>query len=143
MPFLRGEAPAAWRDCVISEYDYSITQMARILGVEPRAAVLFMVADQRWKLIHAEGFRPLLFDLESDPEEFTDLGESAEHEGVRQMMYDRLFRWARRHAQRTTRSDRQIVGMQGGATRRGILLGVYDGSEVDPELVAKYRPGRL
>lgn len=41
-----------------------------------RHAVLFMVADHHWKLIHAEGYRPMLYDLENDPNEFEDLGEN-------------------------------------------------------------------
>ena len=40
-------------------------------------ARLFMVTDGRWKLIHAEGFRPMLYDMERDPEEFHDLGGEA------------------------------------------------------------------
>ena len=33
-----------------------------------------MVSDGRWKYIHASGFRPMLYDLESDPQEFDDRG---------------------------------------------------------------------
>ena len=36
---------------------------------------LFMVFDGRWKYIHASGFRPMLYDLQSDPQELTDRGE--------------------------------------------------------------------
>ncbi len=140
LPFLRGRLPADWRDFVISEYNYSVTPMAAKLGVEPRDAVLFMVADTRWKLIHAEGFRrPMLFDLENDPNELEDLGADPAREDVRAVMYEKLFRWSRRHAQRTTRSEQEIEAMRGRSRRRGILLGVYDGSEVPPDLTAKYR----
>ena len=27
-----------------------------------------------WKIIHAEGFRPILFDLDNNPDELIDLG---------------------------------------------------------------------
>ncbi len=143
LPFLHGRPPTDWRSFVISEYNYSVTPMAVKLGVEPKDAVLFMVADHRWKLIHTEGFdRPMLFDLENDPNEFEDLGESPAHEPVRQIMYEKLFRWTRRHAQRTTRSETDILDMRGKSRRKGVLLGVYDGSEVPEELSAKYR-GKL
>ncbi|MEM8949008.1 MAG: sulfatase-like hydrolase/transferase [Pseudomonadota bacterium] len=143
LPFLYGQPPGTWRTYVISEYNYSVTPMAAKLGVEPRDAVLFMVADAKWKLIHAEGFdRPMLFDLVNDPNEFEDLGESAAHAEVRAMMYDKLFQWTRRHAQRTTCSEADILGMRGKSRRKGVLLGVYDGSEVPAELSEKYR-GRL
>jgi arylsulfatase A-like enzyme len=140
-PLLHGKpVPDEWREFAISEFDYSATQMAVNLGLEPRDARLFMVADKRWKLMHAEGgFRPMLFDLQNDPDEFNDLGDSAEHESVIDMMYERLGRWARRMSQRTTRSEEDIKAMRGGSRRRGVLLGMYDGTEVDPELSLKYR----
>ena len=73
-PSCAAQAPAQWRRFAISEYDYSLQPVAAKLGVEPRDARLFMVADKRWKLIHALGFRPMLYDLETDPNEFRDLG---------------------------------------------------------------------
>ena len=51
VPFLRGSPPAEWRRFAISEYDYSLLPVAAELGVEPRDARLFMVADKRWKLV--------------------------------------------------------------------------------------------
>ncbi len=75
MPFLHGEIPEEWRDFVISEYDYSMTVLPDRLGVSAKQARLFMVADKRWKFMHAEGgFRPMLFDMENDPDELRDLG---------------------------------------------------------------------
>ncbi len=139
LPFLYGQSPRD-REFVISEYNYSVTPMAAKLGVEPKDAVLYMVADVRWKLIHAEGFsRPMLFDLKNDPNEFEDLGEDPAYEDIRAMMYERLFRWSRRHAQRTTRSNADIMAMRGSSRRKGVLLGLYDGNEVPAELTAKYR----
>ena len=139
-PFLRGETPEEWRDFAVSEYDYSATPMAVKLGVEPKDARLFMIADKRWKFMHAEGgMRPMLFDMENDPEEYVDLGASADHADIVDMMYRRLAVWARRMSQRTAISDDQIKAGRGGSRRKGILLGLYDGSEVDEELTVKYR----
>ncbi len=90
---------------MICEYDYSATPLADRLGVSAREAVMFMVADKRWKLVHCEGgFRPMLFDLQNDPDELVDLGGSEAHGEVIDEMYDKLFEWARRPSQRTTRS---------------------------------------
>ena len=90
--------------------------------------------------MHAEGgMRPMLFDMENDPDEYVDLGSSADHAGIIDMMYRRLAVWARRMAQRTAISDDQIKAGRGGSRRKGILLGLYDGSEVDEELTVKYR----
>ncbi len=89
-----------------------------------RDAVMFMIADKRWKMVHCEGgYRPLLFDLENDPDELTDLGDSDEHAEVIETLYDKLFAWTRRPSQRTTRSEAQLIEMRTSSGRRGIVLG--------------------
>ncbi len=139
LPWLRGETPE-WRRYAISEYDYSGRSQCVELGLSPKDARLFMVFDGRYKLIHAEGgFRPILFDLETDPDEFHDLGESAAHKGEIDRLYGYLAEWGRRCAQRVTKSDAQIIAGRGGSLRKGILMFLVDGSEVDAGLSAKYR----
>ncbi|MEW9921581.1 sulfatase-like hydrolase/transferase [Marimonas sp. MJW-29] len=139
LPWLRGERPA-WRDFVISEYDYSATGQAVKLGVAPRDARLFMVYDGRFKLMHAEGgFRPMLFDLDTDPEEFHDLAKAGTHEAEIARLYEMLSRWGRRMSQRVTMSDADIDAKRGASLRRGILPFLYDGAEVPGELTEKYR----
>ena len=140
MPWTRGEVPTEWRDFVISEYDYSVTPRAEALGVTPRDARMFMVFDGRWKLIHFEGgFRPMLFDLETDPDEFADLGAMEEYAPQIDRMYAYLGQWGRRMAQRVTRSDADIKAMRGASMRRGILPFLVDGSEVPEAFTQKYR----
>lgn len=46
-------------------------------------AGMYMIRKGRWKYVHYVGHRPQLFDLEADPHEGTDLGESADHAAVR------------------------------------------------------------
>jgi len=139
MPWLRGETPR-WRECVISEYDYSVTPLCGKLGLEPRDARLFMVFDGRHKLIHAEGgFRPMLFDLLEDPEEFRDLAKGETHQAEIARLYDHLAEWGRRMSQRITKSEEDIRAMRGRSARRGILPFLVDGSEVPGELTERYR----
>ncbi len=138
-PYLRGETPEAWRDVVISEYDYSTTPMAAQLGVSPRDARLFMLFDGRWKYIHAEGFRPMLFDLLNDPQELRDLGADPRYKEIRARMAERLATWARRPSQRTTQSEAQILDRRQGGSDTGVVLGLYNGSEIDPSLTENYR----
>ena len=109
------------------------------LGLEPRDARLFMVFDGRFKLIHAEGgFRPMLFDLETDPEEFHDLAKTDAHQAEIDRLYGYLAQWGRRLSQRVTKSEDDIKAMRGKSGRRGILPFLYDGSEVPEELIQKY-----
>jgi len=139
LPWLRAEKPA-WRDYVISEYDYSVTPQAAKLGLAPKDARLFMVFDGRWKLIHAEGgFRPMLFDLHSDPQELIDLAKDTTQHPQAERLYDMLHTWSRRVSQRVTRSDADIVAMRGKSLRRGVLPFLADGTEVPKDLTAKYR----
>ena len=160
LPYLYGNEKShgedkAHRQFVISEFDYSATPMAAKLGLEPDDARLFMVADKRWKFMHAEGgFRPMLFDMENDPNELHDLAgaaeafsteststesseqEASEYQNIIDLMYARLSSWALRSSQRNTKSSSDIKNMRGKSRRKGILLGVVDGSELDDEILA-------
>lgn len=139
LPWLNGDTPE-WREFVISEYDYSATAMSVELGVEPRDARLFMVYDGRYKMMHAEGgFRPMLFDLHSDPEEFHDLAKGDANSEDIDRLYGYLAHWGRRMSQRVTKSDDDIKSMRGRSLRRGILPFLVDGSEVPDALLEKYK----
>ena len=139
MPWLRGERVGDWRRFAVSEYDYSATPQCEALGLEPRDARLFMVFDGRHKLMHAEGgFRPMLFDLEEDPDEFRDLAKTDEGAEAAARLYGLLAQWGRRLSQRVTKSEDDIKAMRGRSARRGVLPFLYDGSEVSAELTGKY-----
>jgi len=139
MPLLRGEPPKHWREFVISEYDYSMLPAAANLNVAPRDARLFMVADKRWKMVYALGFRPMLYDLMSDPEEFCDCGADADHAGERRRLEGALLAWGLRLSQRATRSEEQIRKARGTSQRKGILIGVWDEADLADELWDAYR----
>lgn len=139
LPWLRGETPE-WRSAVFSEFDYSVTPQAVKLGLEPKDCRLFMVFDGRWKMMHAEGgFRPMLFDLQNDPEEFDDLGKGNAHQREIDRLYGLLGDWGRRCNQRVTKSDDDIRTMRGRSVRKGIIPFMVDGSEVPEELTRSYR----
>jgi arylsulfatase A-like enzyme len=138
LPFLRSTPPPQWRRFVISEYDYAMLPVADKLSVAPRDARLFMVADVRWKLIHAPGFRPMLYDLQADPSEFRDLGVDRACEEERRRLMAALHAWGLRLSQRTTLSERQIRDQRGKSQRRGILIGVWDETDVPAELWSQY-----
>ncbi|APH70731.1 sulfatase-like hydrolase/transferase [Aquibium oceanicum] len=138
LPLLRGGA-ARERGAVFCEYDYSASPLAGKLGLHPADARMFMVFDGRWKMIHFEGgFRPMLFDLDADPDELEDLGASPAQENIRAALYDRLFAWARRPAARTTISNEALRNARGKSGRTGVLIGVVGEEEAEPEIVAKY-----
>jgi len=79
VPVLQGNA-SNWSNEAFSE-----------LPATPGVPTSRMIRSGRWKLIHYDGMRPQLFDLESDPNEFTDLGESAGHAEIRQKLQARVL----------------------------------------------------
>lgn len=127
LPLLHGGADRL-RDYVFAEYDYSQRDVRRRLGIPVAEAKLFMVFDGRWKYTFAEGFRPMLFDQESDPEELVDLGGDPAYAVECARLEKALFRWARRTSQRTTLSDAAIEARDGsaGEARLGIYIGYWN-----------------
>ncbi len=139
LPLLHGEKPAHWRQYAISEYDYSSQPVAIQLEVAPIASRLFMVCDQRWKYMAAEGFEPMLFDLENDPNEFVDLGLDPAYAEIRQRMQEALNRWGLRWSQRTTISDQALLARRGKSIDVGVVIGYWDVNEIPDDNRAAMR----
>ena len=138
-PWLHDETPD-WREYAISEFDYSSTAQAVKLELEPDDCRLFMVFDGRYKMMHAMGgFRPMLFDLQNDPDEFDDLAKGNAHQEEIDRLYAMLADWGRRNAQRVTKTDEEIIASRGKSLKRGILPFLKDGTEVPEEWLEKYR----
>ena len=138
MPLIRGEKPSSWRKFTVSEYDYSTWPSASKLAASPRDARLFMISDGRWKYIHAVGYRPIMFDMQTDPDELRDLGADPAYEAQRARLGTALSHWGLRTAQRTTMSESQVLARRGRAIRRGILIGVWDEADLPDELWQGY-----
>ena len=138
MPFLRGEAPARWRPFAISEYDYSMSQSAVALGVEPRDARLFMVCDKRWKYIEAVGFRPMLFDMADDPERIPRPGRRSGSCGCARPDGGGAGAVGAAALPAHRVLGAQIKALRGKAQRRGILIGVWDEADIPSELWSGY-----
>ncbi|MFT4728312.1 MAG: arylsulfatase A-like enzyme [Granulosicoccus sp.] len=120
-PLLHG-TDTIWRGYCISEYDYA-TRDARIaLEIDQNDARLVMVFDGRWKYIHVENMRPILFDLQSDPAEVIDLGNDPVYEEQLSRLKAMHFEWCRQHHNRTTLSADVIEKMAKGKEPPGILI---------------------
>lgn len=131
-PLLFGEKPQNWRSHVICEYDYSFQEARIALGTSPRDSWLRMIFDGRWKYVLAEGFRPMLFDLETDPNEYVDLGADPAFREICAGLHEKLFEWARKPRQRATIADGAIesVAIQERIGEGGILIGYWDEEEL-------------
>ena len=143
LPILHGATDAV-REFAVSEYDYSMRDVRKRLGVSVADSKLTMLFDGRWKYVFAERFRPMLFDLETDPEEFNDLGADPALADQRARMEGLFFAWSRRTAQRTTMSDAWIAAREAslGEARAGILIGYRNEDELREVLDAAKRRQR-
>ncbi len=125
MPLLRSHrAPDDWRNCAVSEIDYSDRGARELLDQPPQECRAVMIRHRRWKLIHYNGFRPQLFDLDNDPDELVDLGEDPARAGIRGKMIRRLVNWQRSLKPRIGVPFEDLHGM--GPARdesRGIIIG--------------------
>jgi arylsulfatase A-like enzyme len=132
LPLLHGGTPADWRKVVFSEYDYSMQEVRLKLNQPIEQCRLFMVFDGRWKYIHASGFRPMLYDLESDPKEFADRGEDPSCRDVMARLQQVLFDWALHPKGHITVSRERIAASRGQVSQveRGILIGIWDEEEL-------------
>ena len=142
MPRLRGE-DIAWRDQAVSEYDYSCQVFRPETGRLPLDCRSYMVATKDWKFIHAPGFPPALFDLVNDPDEFTDLGQSPDHEDIRREMFTRLADWALQYRQRETWTEAHNIKMTGAEEQHGVLIGYWDETDAegkDPKILPVRKP---
>ncbi|WP_193181299.1 alkaline phosphatase family protein [Nisaea sediminum] len=123
-PLIEGRK-TEWRSFAVSESDYSGRDARSDLNLAPMDARCYMLRTERWKYVLHETFRPQLFDLETDPEEFTDLGADPAFEEVRAELHEKLFEWFRNRRLRVTISDEEILRRTGGADRQGILIGYW------------------
>ena len=129
-PLLHGAVPADWRDHVISEYDYATRDARRAIGVDQADARMTMVFDGRWKYVHVETMRPLLFDLETDPDELNDLGADPAFADQIARLRELHFTWARRHHARITRSPQVVDAMTDDREPPGIMIAYWDAEEM-------------
>ena len=122
LPLLHGQE-IEWRDYVICESDYSGRPARADLGIDPWDARSFMIQTDRWKYVLHQIYRPQLFDMEADPNEFTDLGDDPAHAATRAELHEALFTWMRDRRLRVTMSEERIRGNPTDASARGIYIG--------------------
>ena len=122
-----------FRPYCVSEYDYSTRVARREVGVDQADARLAMIFDGRYKYIHVETMRPMLFDLQTDPAEVVDLANDQDHTKTLDRLSQLYFQWTRKHHNRITRSAETIEKMTDNKEPPGILIGYYDEQELYKE----------
>jgi arylsulfatase A-like enzyme len=109
LPWIREEGTQDWRKFAVSEFDYAFrTQTRRELKRPLDGCKTFTIRDHDWKFVYCQGFRPLLFDLRRDPDEFFDLGTEPGHGRELERYSSLLFDWLLER-KRSTTVTRQFV----------------------------------
>ncbi len=127
LPLLRDASlpSGGWRDCVVSELDYSFRRARQILGRPVDECRGWMVCDGHWKYVHWVGYRPQLFDLVADPHEFVDLGAERMYEAVRTRMHARLLDWHASLKQRVTIDEAEVERRTDTHKQAGVFYGEW------------------
>lgn len=129
LPLVQGKDVTDWRTCAFSEADYGRTAARDALAQPTGQCGMVMACDGRWKYIHCPGQRPMLFDLQDDPEELCDLGRHPDHAETRARMAGLVLDWALRGAMRITQTDAEIEN-KGPEYAKGVLIGFWDEAEL-------------
>ena len=125
LPLLRGEEAPDWRDFVVSELDYSYRKARLVLGRQADECRGWMVRDRRWKYVHWQGYRPQLFDLENDPDEYVDLGGDAAYRPQCECLHARLVDWHSSLKSRVTVDTRSVEEDTDAVKQWGVFLGEW------------------
>lgn len=114
------------RKGAITELDYSCREEARrILDIEPEQCRGFVYTSRDWKYVLLEGYEPVLFDLNEDPNELRNLAALPEHRDVVGECHEAIFQWLRKRRTRTE-SEVAIKSLPKDFEKRaGIIIGVW------------------
>ena len=96
-----------------------------MLGRKPRECRAMMVRTDRWKYVWWQDFRPMLFDLATDPREQRDLGGNDVYAHVRREMEGRLSAWLKGRKTRVTVDDAYVEARTATHKKHGIFFGVW------------------
>ena len=99
-PWLCGTPVEKWRDAVHWEYDFRDVAglgAEHYFNLPSQFCNMSVHRDQDYKYVHFAGLEPLLFDLQSDPQENINLVNDPAKLGVRVDYAERLLRWRASH----------------------------------------------
>lgn len=103
-PFLEGRAPATWRREAHWEYDFrdpADDSAEKRLNLTLHQCTMNIIRDEKFKYVHFTKLPPLLFDLEKDPDEFTNVANDPAYTSVMLDYAQRLLSWRMNHDEQT------------------------------------------
>ena len=125
MPILQDRPVRKWRESVFSEIDYSLHSARKELNLGPLDARAFMIRTEKWKYIYYKSFPPQLFDLENDPEEYSDLGQEKKYENIRNDLKDLLLKRLINRKNLLSVEEKFVLRGQDVKSEGGVMIGVW------------------
>lgn len=125
LPLVTGTQGINWRRYAFSETDYAWRPARKTLALGPDQAKAYMVTDGRWKYVHYDNHPPQMFDLEADPDEFTDVVHCHTNRAVRSELEATLNQWFKTRKLRTTISHALVEDKTDILHKSGVLIGVW------------------
>jgi arylsulfatase A-like enzyme len=104
VPFIAGETPPGWRDAVHWEFDFRDVAdqgAERWFGLPSTRLSMAAIRAARYKYVHFAGLPPLLFDMERDPANLSNLADDPDHLAIRLAMAEKLLAWRAEHLDQT------------------------------------------
>jgi arylsulfatase A-like enzyme len=108
LPFIRGETPENWRTDVFWEHDFRTVESQTVetaLNLASDDCCYAVIRDKHYKYVHFAKLPPLLFDLEADPKETTNLAQSPQHADIVLRYAQKMLTW------RLVHNDRAMTNM--------------------------------
>ena len=84
-----------------------------------------MIRDNKWKYIYYKGFPCQLFDLENDPDEFNDLGQSKNYHSIKEKMKEKLLKRIIDRKNRVAATDEFVLIERDYSKDDGIMIGIW------------------
>lgn len=105
LPFVGGGEPdAPWRTELHWQWDFRSPRdhvVEDLLGFTMEQCSLDVIRDDRFKYVHFGAMEPILFDLERDPEQFTNVARDPAYAAIVAEYAGKLLSWRMRHDERT------------------------------------------
>jgi arylsulfatase A-like enzyme len=103
LPLIEGAAPM-WRSQAHFEFDFrdaSFVGAEQALGLTLHQCNFSVIRGERYKYVHFANLPPLLFDLERDPHEFTNLATAGDYAKPTLQYAQQLISWRLAHEDQT------------------------------------------
>ena len=129
--FLHEDAPKPVREYAISELDFSEKSARSYLGLSVEKCRMVMVFDGRYKAVFSNAdLPPILFDLETDPDEVLDIGREPSAAPILEKLRVHMWEWAMRHHASGTTPAAKRANVEDDECNGGVLIGFWNTQDV-------------